>query len=276
MKHRLVLYHSHCLDGFTAAWAAYKRFGDSAEYIPVSYGDEPPPVDGREVYVVDFSYPRDVLIGMKERAATLRVLDHHKSAAEALAGLDYATFDMNRSGAGITWDELHAPTVADPRSWLVDYVEDRDLWRFKLPASKEINAWIGACRRDSFTDWDVLAATPIEQVITKGGAVLQYIDRYVHEMCEQARTIHFEGYDDIPIVNAPYICISELVGKLAERAPFAVGWFHRSDGRYAYSLRSRGPDGVDVSEVAKRFNGGGHRNAAGFWLPSQYLERPAG
>ena len=67
-------------------------------------------------------------------------------------------------------------------------------------------------------------------------------------MAEQARTVEVEG-QKVPMVNAPYICISELVGKLAESAPFAVGWFQRSDGLYAYSLRSRGPDGVDVSEM---------------------------
>ena len=82
-------------------------------------------------------------------------------------------------------------------------------------------------------------------------------------MVEQARIIDFEGAR-VPIVNAPYINISELVGKLAETAPFALGWFQRADGLYAYSLRSRGPDGVDVSEIAKKYGGGGHRNSAGF------------
>lgn len=27
------------------------------------------------------------------------------------------------------------------------------------------------------------------------------------------------------------------------------------------------PDGVDVSEIAKQYGGGGHRNAAGFQIP---------
>jgi len=264
---RVVIYHANCIDGFTAAWVAYQCFRDDAVYVPASYGDVPPDVTDREVVIVDFSYPRDVLLSMKERARSLIVLDHHKTAAEALDGLPFAEFDMERSGAGMVWDHFHG----GERPWLVDYVEDRDLWRFKLPHSKEINAWIGACRRDSFADWDKLAATSLDEVIKKGDAVLAYVDRYVHEMCAQARTVRFEGYD-VPIVNAPYICISELVGELAKSAPFAVGWFQRADGRYAYSLRSRGPDGVDVSEIAKRFGGGGHRNAAGFWLPEQWRE----
>ena len=128
-----------------------------------------------------------------------------------------------------------------------------------------MNAWIGAVKRNSFEDWDRLNETPLPDVISKGEAVLAFVDRYVSEMVAQARVVDFEGVR-IPVVNAPYINISELVGKLAESAPFALGWFQRADGLYAYSLRSRGADGVDVSEIAKKYGGGGHRNSAGFAL----------
>lgn len=263
MKKTIVIYHAHCLDGFTAAWSAWKRYGDNdVEYVPASYGDPPPDVTDCFTVVVDFSYPRDVMLDMKKRASGLSVFDHHKTAKEALDGLPFALFDMDRSGAGITWDALHPEK---PRPWLVDFVEDRDIWRWKLSKSKEVNAWIGACRRDSFADWECLSAMPLDKVIEKGEVVLAYIDRYVSEMVEQARVVEVDG-QRVPMVNAPYICISELVGKLAESAPFAVGWFQRSDGLYAYSLRSRGPEGVDVSEIAKKYGGGGHRNSAGFTL----------
>ena len=263
MKNRIVIYHGHCLDGFTAAWAAWLNpLWRDAEFLPASYGSPPPAVDDCMTLVVDFSYPRDVMLDMKRRASGLSVLDHHKTAQAALDGLDFASFDMERSGAGMTWDALHP---GKERPWLVSYVEDRDLWRWALPQSKEVNAWVGACKRESFEAWDRLAATPFEKVIEKGEAVLAYIERYVSEMTEQARTVTVAG-QAVPMVNAPYICISELVGRLAESAPFAVGWFQRSDGLYAYSLRSRGSEGVDVSEIAKRYGGGGHRNSAGFTL----------
>jgi uncharacterized protein len=266
-KKRLVIYHANCLDGFTSAWAAWKKYGDEAEYLPASYGDLSPDVRGRWVLIVDFSYPRETMLDLQKSAAAISVFDPPPTAQAALEGLDFALFDMNRSGAGITWDALHHTD----RPWLVSYVEDRDLWRFALPQSKEINAWVSACKRESFADWDALVATPIPRVIERGEAVLAYIDRYVSEMTEQARTITLAGRS-VPMVNAPYICISELVGKLAESAPFAVGWSQRKDGLYAYSLRSRGSDGVDVSEIAKTYGGGGHRNAAGFVLSERLPE----
>jgi hypothetical protein len=267
MKKRLVIYHGHCIDGWTSAWAAWRAYGDEdTEYMPASYGDVAPYVAGKEVLIVDFSYPLADLQSMFPRSGGMRVLDHHKTAQADLGLLPFATFDMNRSGAGITWDVLH-PGM--PRPWLIDYVEDRDLWRFSLPNSKNVNAWIGACKRDSFQEWDVLSATGAAKAGEMGAAVNAFIERYVHEMTAQARLVDFAGHK-VPIVNAPYICISELLGKLAETAPFSLGWSQRADGLFAYSLRSRGSDGVDVSEIAMRYGGGGHKHSAGFVADTPY------
>lgn len=261
-RKQLVIYHGSCIDGFTAAWCAWRKFGDSAEYVPGIYGQPPPDVTWRDVLIVDYSYPRAVLLEMKERAASLRVLDHHKTAEADLAGLDFCLFDVNRSGAGIAWDELHP---SETRPELVDYVEDRDLWRWKLSGSREVNAYIGSVEQ-TFEAWEKLydeCEYLQYEVIAGGKAILRGIDRYCSEMSKQARWVDFAGHT-VPVVNAPYINTSELVGYLAERRPesFAVGWFQRGDGKYQYSLRSRGD--FDVSEVAKQFGGGGHKNAAGF------------
>lgn len=120
----LVLYHAKCPDGFTSAWAAYKKFGDAAEYVAVFHGDEPPDVKGKEVYVLDFAYPLATTLRMIEEAKSFVLLDHHKTAKAALEGTPGCTFDMDRSGAGMSWDYFHT----EPRPLLVDCVEDRDLW----------------------------------------------------------------------------------------------------------------------------------------------------
>lgn len=259
MGKRIVIYHGGCIDGFTSAWVAWKKYGDAAEYVPASYGDAPPDVVGRDVLIVDFSYPRPALLEMEAAAASIRVLDHHKTAQDALRMLDFCVFDMERSGAGLAWDHLHPE---ERRPWLVDYVEDHDLWRFKLPASKAVNSYVGAVPRGDMAIWDNLANRNVGEVALMGAAVEMKVDSYVADMCRQARLLTVVGHIDIPVVNAPYINTSELVGKLAESAPFAVGWYQRSDGKYAYSLRSRGE--FDVSALAKKFGGGGHKNAAGF------------
>jgi uncharacterized protein len=251
---RKVLYHANCIDGFTAAWCAWKSYGDAAEYVPVQYNEAPPDVAGADVLIVDFSYPRETLLRMHGEARSLRVLDHHKTAEADLAGLDFCMFDMNRSGAGLAWDEL---CNGRPRPLLVSYVEDRDLWRFVLPDSKPINAWIGSWEFDMVT-WDAV----VSRLLGGGEAILRKDNRYVHSMAKEARFCEL-GRQIVPVVNAPYLNTSELVGHLAEGGvPFAAGWFQRADGKYQYSLRSCGD--FDVSALAKTFGGGGHKNAAGF------------
>lgn len=273
---RLVLYHADCIDGWTAAWCAWRKFGDGAEYVPAKYGQPQPDVTGRDVLILDFSYPRATLIEMAEKSSRLRLFDHHLTAQKDIEGF-VATghiaapgrfdvvFDMERSGAGITWDVLHGNAALGwHRPLLVDYVEDRDLWRFKLPGSKRINAYIGATARDSFATWDRLAeevGNATDWVREMGAAIELEVCNFVREMSGQARTLRVDGYD-VPVVNTPYVHTSEVVGELAKTWPFAVGWFQRGDGRFQYSLRSRGE--LDVSDVARRFGGGGHAKAAGF------------
>lgn len=263
----MVIYHGDCIDGFTAAWVASVVHGDMAEYVPGIHGEPPPDVTGCDVLVVDFSYPRATLIEMHARAKSLRVLDHHKTAQADLEGLDFCLFDMNRSGAGLAQDELLAG-----KNPLVAYVQDRDLWRFELPHSKEVNAWIGSFDM-TFDNWFLMNEQLLQRIggiVDQGSALLRAVDRYCAEMAKQARLLRFQGYL-VPVVNAPYINTSELVGHLAEQpdTPFAVGWFQRADGKYQYSLRSRSE--FDVSELAKLFGGGGHRQAAGFTVEERVV-----
>lgn len=265
MSDKLVIYHGDCLDGFCAAWQAWRCLGDTAEYVPAHYGQPLPDVDGKIVYVLDFSYPRDVMLDLLKRAVKCVVLDHHKTAEEALSGLvdeNHSThlirFDMERSGAGMARDYFAG---FGHECWLVDYTQDRDLWRFALPGSKLVNAYIGTLPQtfEAYERASALTASDAERLGVGSDA---YKSMYVEKLCQHARRVGFAGYVDVPVVNAPYVGISEVVGALADSSQFAIGWFLRGDGKIAVSLRSRGD--FDVSALAKRYGGGGHKNAAGF------------
>lgn len=257
---RIVIYHKGCVDGFASAWVAHLVFGDSAEYVAASYGDAPPDVTGAHVAIVDFSYPRAVLLDMKEKALGLVVIDHHKTAQAALDGLDFCVFDMDRSGAGMAWDYFLRP---GQRPWIVDYVQDRDLWRFALPKSKEINGFIRTLPFD-FDVWTKASELSRDDAAIRGAGALAYLEQYVREARHHTRRVTFLGHEGVPMINAVHVGISELVGALAEESPagFAVGWFEKADGQINYSLRSRGD--FDVSALAKSMGGGGHAKAAGF------------
>lgn len=267
----LVIYHWPCLDGFTAAWCAWEHFDGVVDLHPASYGDEPPDVTGRRVYVLDFSYPRTVLEEMHSKASSLLVLDHHRSAQEALEGLPFATFDMERSGAGMAWDHFK---VSRRRPWLVDYIEDRDLWRWKLADSRAVNAYLRSLE-PTMEQWRKLgmyllgpARFPEPKLVECGQAILRWQTRVVMNTVERAGWGALLGSASdalVPIVNAGPELGSEIGNELALLAPFGVVWSHGANGYY-YQLRSspQRADALDVSKVASAFGGGGHRHAAGF------------
>lgn len=293
MSEPLILYHAGCVDGFTAAWAVNKANG--GEICPASYSDPPPDVTGRDVFVVDFHYDRETTLRMKEQARWMLVLDHHKEAEKEIGDLDFCIFDNDRSGATIAWDYCHGERS---RPWIVEYAEDRDLWRWKLPNSRAVNAFLQA-QEQTLWHWDHLAKSPLHHVVEKGEVVLMAIDHYISQHKRNASLVEFEGHL-VPIINAPYWHMSELLEHLAltplrpgstpydkwidcatipgqgRIPPFAMGWYRRGDGKTVFSLRSKprepGGEPVDVGAIAKEYGGGGHKPAAGFVLSA--LSRP--
>ena len=277
--HPIVIYHGpDCPDGFCSAWLIWRYYDNEADFYPTTYDMDPPDVAGRDVLILDFSYPRDILERLYSEAASLLVLDHHRSAEAALQGLPYCRFDMERSGAQLTWDwlceqdnEVQRVAIRQERRRLdrrgdlypetVAYVADRDLWRWGLPNSREINAAIASLPFD-FHVWADLARFGMDSYRSEGAAILRYQSQIIAQHVKRARVEDLAGYT-VPVVNASSL-FSEIAGELSEGYPFAAVWFDRDDGVRQYSLRSRPPDGIDVSEIARRFGGGGHFHAAGF------------
>ncbi len=286
MTKPLCIYHGKCADGFTAAWAVHKRFPDWDFHAGI-YQDPPPDVTGRDVVLVDFSYKYDVLCEMSFKARSILVLDHHKSAAEDLGRLpvvhsesdfwgecsDYcrscnmphigALFDMERSGAGIAWDFYHPGAE---RPLLVQYVEDRDLWRFNLPLSREVNAYIFAHEYE-WRNWDYLNAAlgdhmGVQHVADMGGAIEKKHHKDVAELVAVCQRRMVIGGHNVPAASLPYTLTSDAGHLMAQGEPFAACYWDTPDGR-VFSLRSA-DDGMDVSEIAKQYGGGGHARAAGF------------
>lgn len=259
MSEPLVIYHGNCYDGFTAAWIARKKFPD-CELVPAKYGDPPPDVTGRTVYVLDFSYPREVMEQMDTLAEWLVVLDHHKTAEAACEGLEFCKFDMERSGCRMTWDWffLNWPVP----EWILR-IEDRDLWRWKYDDTAFVHAYVASLPM-TFESWDEISVIELDDLVEHGRSIRQYIETYIEKAAQEARVVSFGGHT-VVAVNVPYQNASEMGSYLLERfssADYGMGYFQRADGRWQYSLRSR--SGFDVSEVAKRFGGGGHAGAAGF------------
>ncbi len=267
----LCIYHGNCADGFAAAWVvrgAFARTGIEVDFFPGVYGEPPPDVTDRDVYIVDFSYKRPVLEEMAARANTITILDHHKTAEADLAAFGAGSskiktvFDMTRSGARITWDFFYGWEVGPPP--LLLHIEDRDLWLFKLEGTREIQANVFSYPYD-FEVWDKLMASDPQILRAEGAAIERKHHKDIAELVGVSKRRMIIGGHDVPVANLPYTLSSDAGHKMAKGEPFAACYMDTPTGR-VFSLRST-PDGVDVSEIARAYGGGGHAKAAGFTVP---------
>ena len=258
----LVIYHSNCTDGFGAAYAAWKLLGDRAEYHAAKHGEPPPDVFGKNVVVLDFSYDNSTTKRLMKEAKNFLVIDHHKSAMVELHDVACTRFDMNHSGAMLAWKFFH-PGKDAPR--LIKFIEDRDLWKWEIPYSKEFSAAFDMVPFD-FEEFDkYLDDSSVDNAQERGAYILAYSKTVISKIAKQAVPRKMDG-KDVLVVNSSH-WMSEIGAALSPKCDFAVIWFYDHDTRQVkVSLRAHHEDS-DVSEIAKKYRGGGHRKAAGFNLP---------
>jgi len=275
MNKPLVVYHGpSCADGLAAAWCFWDRYKDNVEYkvglyqVDIDYSI----FKKRTVYLVDFLYPPEVIYEICKVADHVLVLDHHENAIKKVhdfyaeshwpENLDMTNCDTKYSGAMLAW--LHLNRRMPPA--FIHYIQDRDLWAWKIPESKNFSRGLFSEPLD-FHTLDRCYADPsfVEHLITKG----QILNDEAHTRIE--RTIKYStryvqaGDLIIPVTNCPIDLVSELGNLLAYTYPLAIMYFDMANSR-DFSLRSafNNPSHVAVDVVARLFGGNGHKHAAGF------------
>lgn len=285
----VVMYHSQCFDGTMAAAGALNAaeqgrleglilfsitysqatqevfFGKGGPYEYVSRGGLPD-----KFHFVDFCPKPEVIQELSRLGHEVVILDHHKTAqhdANAVRGLPGVDlrFDMGKSGARLSWEYFNGEVPE-----LALYVEDRDLWAWKKPHTKEVIAWMSAVTTKNEPESYLAAIGEFKEdpggAIQKGTLIVEEISTQVKTMADRFRLVELEGFGTGAIVNAP-IYQSEVCDYVSanNQVPFVIAYGIGKDGKVPLSLRSRqGADwSVDVSEMAKQFNGGGHANASG-------------
>ncbi|WP_119155239.1 DHH family phosphoesterase [Caldimonas tepidiphila] len=270
----LVIHHGpRCSDGFAAALAAHEFFGERAEYQPFDHGREPPDVEGRAVYILDFAFGPETMRRLDAQAHKLVLLDHHRSAADRLHGFrccgrGLLHFDLEKSGARLAWEYFHPQR---PLPALVKYVEDRDLWRWAFPESAGFLAALDMEPLD-FGRWaEILRfdAAQLEAFAARGRAMDEKFRRLARDIAEAAAPLVFNGQAGL-MVNSPPAFHSEVGHLLAERCgSFGLMWCVDGAGQVKAGLRSIGA--FDTIPLAESLGGGGHPNASGFRMPVQRL-----
>jgi oligoribonuclease NrnB/cAMP/cGMP phosphodiesterase (DHH superfamily) len=311
---RQVWYHAGCSDGFGAALAAWLKFGDlDTKYFPVQYKEPmPSAVSGDDIYILDFSYKADELLALARAVypAKVTVLDHHQTAAQELTPERFfslsravvvdemcdwkrgfraenlsVTFSDRKSGCVLAWEYFQG--TDKPVPIFFRYLQDRDLWQWRLEKSREVNAAIRSYPQ-TFDKWLCLSdlmsdGAAQSEAVAKLAEEGEVILRSQRQLVAQMRTrVQFARFDTMnrtvtfmptsanpkdpcwcPCANTS-VLQSEVAEALLEDWPSSQmsAVYFDMDGKRVWSLRSR-PE-FDCSTVAKAFGGGGHKCASGF------------
>lgn len=269
----IVLYHKNCTDGFGAAWCFWNEYKDSFDYQAVSYNEAPPDVTDRIVYLVDFSYPKAVLEEMLKTAEFITVIDHHKTALDWLKDFEHSkltTFaSLEQSGAMLAWFYIYGKT---PPPALLKYIEDRDLWKFSLPCTREIMSWMFSWDYN-FPLYDKLMSYTeewlLKHAVAQGIGIERAYQRNLKEMIRTSRRQMVIGGYLVNVANVSPMFASDGGSNLTEENNFGATYYDNEYGRM-FSLRTDRND-FDVSAVAQMYGGGGHRKAAGFKVARDHV-----
>ena len=308
MNKPFVIYHADCADGFGAAFAAWTQFGDNAEYLPMQYGKDYSLSENtfdfkaREIYILDFSFPRNIMDMLFAGAEHIVWLDHHRTAFEmwevptgqrvwAETEKHHVKLHMDKSGALLAWEYFH-PGEEIPM--LFKHIDDYDRWQFQLAGTKEIQQALWSYTPWSFAQWNQFLedtgfqsddSTGIDAWYREGAAILRAHNQQVASTVKNA-AIKCSIQCDLPSQNSNHPIQGQVCIGLAANCPphmqndvghqlaiqsgtYGLLWSINTAGACKCSLRSNGD--YDVSAIAKAFGGGGHRNAAGFIIDIQTL-----
>jgi nanoRNase/pAp phosphatase (c-di-AMP/oligoRNAs hydrolase) len=269
-KAKLVIYHADCLDGLGSAWAAFCKFGHNARYFAARFGDKFPRFNkGSDIYILDFSYPPEILLNAAKTAATVTLIDHHATAMEQCQAFFHShprpknlvlNFDMARSGCVLSWQHFF-PQREAPQILL--HIEDRDLWLFKFADTQAITSALYEQMPMSLTTF---GNQQLSQLLVTGDIQVAQFAKMINRLVKYAHQVAFGDATGLA-VNAPSFFSSDLGHVLAKKAG-TFGMVYQYDGgnrHWLFALRSVGA--FNVGRIAQDFGGGGHVNAAGFMLP---------
>lgn len=202
----VVIYHARCLDGFLSAWCFWRRFGERCEFVPAAHGESAPDLTDRDVYIVDFCYPREELLDLAVRARRVTVLDHHVSTLRDLSRTPSDStlsfwLDLDRSGSGLAWDALFPHAT---RPTLIDAMDDHDTGRHRRPDAEALIARL-ALAEFKFPAYEAIvemAQNEHARALHEGELLIEREVTDARRMLDYARWFNI-GEACVPVVGCP-------------------------------------------------------------------------
>ena len=268
MKNKLLIYHDRCPDGFGSRWAFETLYGDNMEYIPMNYGDPITfDVNEKDVFIADFSFSRPVIEKMHSEARSFQLLDHHITAERDLYDLPYCKIDKTKSGAVLSWMFTRGVLEEDVPE-ILKFIQDRDIWNWSI---KDSDKFLSALDSHPFDTekWTNFSNSLSDEskrssLLNEGEAIQRYKEATVRVVLKKKHPLMIDG-NKVWACNVTHLH-SDVAAALIGIEGNAIGCTYHFDGKkYIISLRSdKKNETVDVSLLAGKFGGGGHKSASAF------------
>jgi hypothetical protein len=270
--------HEGCLDGATVGLLARKAWPEAeVRYVEPARVDQAllgtfAPGEAGQVTLVDVAPSPEALDAVPSQVQ-VRVLDHHETALR-LVGRPGVTVDQGRCGSYLLWQELlsqgHHLEAYEP---LVRWVDDRDRWVKQEPVADELALLYDVLGRSWYhLRFDEPPPPQGSPWTAQERAILSNLE----DRAQRRRTKVLERAVELTDPQGYRVRAALIQGDasdtghlLAEGVDYAL---MLNPGTGAVSLRGNGR--VNLAELAARYGGGGHANAAGFVprdLPQLYV-----
>src|SRR3989344_7797730 len=190
-KDIVVIYHGECPDGFSAAWAAWKKFDERADYFGANHGEPiPNGLINKEIYILDFSFPKEIMAELIKNNKKVIVIDHHKSAEESVKMVHEYVYEMDRSGAILTWQYFYQDLSVP---WLLRYIGDRDIWKLELPDTFAMGLMLDTFDKN-YETWSKLAKELEDEntrrkYIEQGKLIQKYERRIIEDIISSNKEV---------------------------------------------------------------------------------------
>jgi len=287
-----VIFHKKCPDGFTGFFLLHKsnQIHKSALIYPdvPSAKNTPPNIDNKDLIIIDVAYKYNVLQDIISKAKSVLFIDHHITIRNDVLKLEEeypdkfkSIYNEKKSGATLTWEFLY-PKKKHP--YFIDLIEDNDIGKWELPNIKDFMSGFNVNFDLKLNDVNLkkfnilFKKSTIKQLINKGKIYNEY-KKYLTQ--ENSTRISIERFPSDNIYKefkdvfkkpgqykvAVYCGSScpnptELADKILDdtKCDFFISWVLNLDrNEYVLTFRSFN---VNVGNIAKLFNGGGHTYAA--------------
>lgn len=263
---KTIVYHSadhdgHCSGAIAKKWCVEN--GHAYELVPWNYGQAIPDLTGKDVIMTDLSIqPYEKFTDVLNKANSFIWIDHHISAIKAMQGVAIEGLrDDGLAACELTWLYFY-PTLPIPTG--ISYLGAYDSWRHD--GNRDILGYEWYLRGfetdPSIFDWDkeVFRDTDMETKINTGKMMLQKDEMDWKMTLKGAFEKEFNGLK-ILCVNTTNRS-SMLFGDRLKDYDFAVTFYMTKEGLWKHGLYS--VEGkTDVSLIAAKLGGGGHKGASG-------------